>query len=160
MYRRDFLDFSRLLATRTEPAPDTELLRVSRRAMATKFEVVLPCGTTKGLAAAEAALEQIDRLEDQLSVYREHSEVSQLNRRAAQGPVPVEQRLFDLLALAQRLHQETDGAFDITVAALIKEWGFFGRAGRVPSHAERPKGVTRVGMQPVVLDAENRTVLL
>src|SRR5262245_66411629 len=68
----------------TAPAADVSLLRFSRRAMATEFEVLFPCGTANALAAATAAFDEIDRLEDQLTVYREHSEVSQLNRRAAE----------------------------------------------------------------------------
>ena len=42
-----------------------------------------------GMAAAEAALDLIDVLEDQLTVYRETSEVSGINRRAAATPVMV-----------------------------------------------------------------------
>src|SRR5436305_3718997 len=106
MNRRDFLYPRRLARTASQlfgvlddldvpaPAPKAEtfpLLRVSRRAMATSFEVVLPCGTPHGLDAAVAALDEIDRLEDQLTVYRDHSEVSRLNRLAARKEVPVEQ---------------------------------------------------------------------
>jgi FAD:protein FMN transferase len=51
------------------------------------------------LAAAGAALDLIDDLEDQLTVYRDHSEISLLNQRAATEDIPVESRLFDLLAV-------------------------------------------------------------
>jgi thiamine biosynthesis lipoprotein len=111
-------------------------LRFARQAMATTFEVVLPFGTPHAHVAAGEALDEIDRLEDQLTVYRDHSEVSRLNARAGRHPVVVETGLFELLALAQRLHGETDGAFDIAVGALIKAWGFYRRQGRVPAPAE------------------------
>ncbi len=65
-------------------------------------------------------------LEEQLSVYRPHSEVSQLNHNAWQQPVSVEPELFELLALASRLSQETEGAFDITAGALIGRGASFG----------------------------------
>jgi thiamine biosynthesis lipoprotein len=70
----------------------------------------------------------------------------------------VEEELFHLLNLAARLTRETEGAFDISVGALIKAWGFYRRAGRVPSVDERRSVQTRVGMQHVVLDHDQRTV--
>src|SRR5262249_5592496 len=76
------------------------LVHYARRAMATTFEILLPLGTPRGLEAAEEALDEIDRLEGQLTVYREDSEVSVLNRRAALTPVTVEENLFGLLGLA------------------------------------------------------------
>jgi thiamine biosynthesis lipoprotein len=134
------------------------LLRLARRAMATTFEVILPFGTPEGVEAASDALDEIDRLEDQLTVYRDTSEVSQLNCRAAGRWVPVEHRLFGLLTLAQRLHAETEGAFDVSVGALIKAWGFYRRRGRVPSEEERAAVLPRMGMQNVRFDPERRAV--
>ena len=99
----------------------------------------------------------IDDLEDQLTVYRDNSEVSRLNRTAFAAPVPVEDGLFDLLELAARITTETDGAFDVTAGALIKAWGFFRGPRRVPSDAERAAALERVGMQQVELDAARRT---
>lgn len=144
-----------------EPAPRAEefaLLRIARRAMATQFEVLLPYGTPQALTLAETALDEIDHLEDQLTVYREHSEVSRLNRLAAGRPLVVEERLFGLLELARRISEDTSGAFDITTGALSKAWGFFRHAGRVPSLEERAEVLTRVGIRHVVLDAEQRSV--
>ncbi len=144
----------------TPPAESVEmtLLRFSRRAMATAFEVLIPFGTDHALQAAEQALDEIDRLEDQLTVYRDHSEVSRLNQEAADRPVPIEEGLFSLLSLAAQIVRETDGAFDITAGALIKAWGFFRRCGRVPSEDERRAVLQRVGMSQVMLNPEDRTV--
>jgi len=134
------------------------LLRFARRAMATQFEVLLPYGTPEAMSLAEAALDEILRLEDQLTVYHEQSEVSRLNRCAYDRPVTVEDRLFGLLAFSARLTQETAGAFDITTGALTKAWGFYRRQGRVPSTDELVEARQRVGMGHVALDAERRTV--
>ncbi len=135
---------------------DTALLRFSRSAMATVFELVFPWGTTHADRIAADAFDFIDRLESQLTVYRESSEVSRLNRIAHQAPVPVERNLFELLQLCQRLSQQTGGAFDITSGPLIKAWGFYRRQGRVPSDAELEAAMASVGMNKIVLD-ESRT---
>ena len=143
------------------PAPSSAsptMLRFARRAMATTFEAILPFDAPSAHAAGSAALDEIDRLEDQLTVYRASSEVSRLNARAADQPVHVERNLFNLLALAGRIHRETSGAFDISVGALIKAWGFYQRQGRVPTRVERGEVQNRIGFQHVVLDADRSTV--
>src|SRR5262249_28270062 len=107
---------------------------------------------------AADALDHIDRLEAQLTVYRDTSEVSRLNRLAARAPMPVEPGLFDLLALAERITAETGGAFDVTAGPLIKAWGFFHRQGRGRDAAELADAMSRVGMRYVALDPERRSV--
>jgi FAD:protein FMN transferase len=144
--------------TENEPPRELALLRASRRAMATVFEVLLPVGRPFVPVAASAALDLIDELEDQLTVYRDHSEVSRLNRRAFEADVPVEAALFDLLAQSARLTRETNGAFDIAMGALIKTWGFYQRSGRVPAVAERAAAMERSGMRHVILEPDGRTV--
>ncbi|HXG13278.1 MAG TPA: FAD:protein FMN transferase [Gemmataceae bacterium] len=175
MHRRDFLHPRHIIraagqvlgaadelraAAGDHPAPveDVALLRIGRQAMATTFEVLLPFGTPDALAIGEAALNEIDRLEAQLTVYRDDSEMSRINQQAADRPVPVEEGLFGLLSLAARITAETGGAFDITAGPLIKTWGFFRRQGRVPSDAERAEAMRRVGMPYVQLDPQQRTV--
>jgi thiamine biosynthesis lipoprotein len=134
------------------------LLSVSRRAMACTFEMLLPVTAPRALDAATAALDEIDRLEAQLTVYRESSEINRLNRLAHHGPVPVERRLFDLLALSAALSEKTEGSFDITAGALIKCWGFYRGPRRVPSPEELASARQRVGMRHVVIDPGRRTV--
>jgi thiamine biosynthesis lipoprotein len=169
MHRRDFLDPRRLarslgqihgavrdLRDSPTPADSYTLLRFCRRAMATSFEVLIPFGTPHAQEAAEEALDEIDRLEDQLTVYRDHSEISQLNRRAFAEAVVVEERLFRLLELSARLWRETEGAFDISVGALLKTWGFFRRNAHIPEDLSHL--LDGVGMQHVRLDPEQRSV--
>ncbi len=170
MHRREFFHPRRVARTLGQvlapfapegppPAPpaDVALVRAGRQAMATTFELFLPFDVPQAHDIACAALDEIDRLEEQLTVYRDTSEVSGINRRAAAEPVVVEARLFQLLELSARLTTETLGAFDITAGALIKAWGFFRGPRRVPSEAELADALDRVGMRHVRLDPERRT---
>src|SRR5436309_8698235 len=108
MTRRDLFEVGSAVGL-APPASEISLLRCARRAMATVFEVLLPYGPVDAQVAAEDALNLIDRLEAQLTVYRPTSEVSRLNRLAAVAPVPVEPALFALLAFSARLSEETGG---------------------------------------------------
>lgn len=134
-------------------------LQVARRAMACQFEFLFNAGQYPlATEIALAALDLVDRLEDQLTVYREHSEISRLNARAADGPVPVEPRLFALLELALRLHRETQGAYDVTAAALSNLWGFTRRRGAVPNERDLHDTLTQVGSQHLMLDQQQQSV--
>ena len=174
MNRREFLHPQRLanvagpmlgiadeldsIAPQEVPGSEAVMLRFARQAMATTFELVIPFGTASAQECASAALDEVDRLEAQMTVYRDTSEVSQLNARAAHGPVRVDANLFELLALAKKIYHDTEGAFDVSVGALVKAWGFYRRAGRVPSSEERAGVRERIGMDHVDLDAQQQTV--
>jgi thiamine biosynthesis lipoprotein len=161
MHRRDLLAPAVAALLGDDPADvitDIAVLRASRRAMATLFEVLLPYGTVQAQAAAEAALDLIDELEDQLTVFRDHSEVSRLNATAADLPVEVEPGLFDLLEFAAQITRQTGGAFDVATGSLIKAWGFYKREGRVPRPVERAAAMACTGTRFVVLDRPRRSV--
>jgi thiamine biosynthesis lipoprotein len=111
-----------------------------------------------GTPPALAALDLIEELEAQLSVYRNTSEVSLLNKLAAEQPMIVEERLFQLLEQAATLWRETGGAYDITSGQLTKVWGFYQRQGCLPSGEEIAAALAKVGMQHVLLDPQARMV--
>jgi thiamine biosynthesis lipoprotein len=132
---------------------------LARHAMATRFEVVLHGDNEAVLqAAGEEALTEVDRLENQLSLYRPGSEIAQLNARAAQAPVQVSPEVFALLQHAAQLAAETQGAFDITIAPLVRCWGFMGGNGRLPTPAEVEAARELIGMDKVLFDVRERTV--
>ena len=126
--------------------------------MATTFEILLPLGTKDAHLAAEEVLDEIDRLESQLTVYRDDSEMSRINAEALQRAVSVEPNLFDLLQRCRRWYDKTRGGFDIAAGVLIKAWGFFRRQGQVPDEDERRRAMSRSGMRLVRLDPQSRTI--
>jgi thiamine biosynthesis lipoprotein len=126
--------------------------------MATTFAVFLPFDTPHPTLIGADVFRLLDDLEEQLTVYRDTSEVCGLNRLAARREVPVEPRLFELLARAAKLTEETEGAFDITAGTLIKAWGFFRGPRRVPAEPERQRAVTCVGMHHVALAPQSCSV--
>lgn len=127
--------------------------------MATRFEIALHGSHPAALrAAAEEALDEIDRFEALLSIYRPSSPLSQLNAHAAHRPIQVEPRVFQFLTRARTLSALTHGAFDITAAPLFKAWGFIGGSGSTPPLESLATARTCVGWHHVHLDESNRTV--
>jgi thiamine biosynthesis lipoprotein len=133
-------------------------LKVHRTAMACRFEVTLDSGEASHVEAARAALDEVDAIEASLTVFREASEVSRLNRQAAVAPVPVSPGLFTLLSLCRELHAATGGVFDPASAALSRAWGFLDRRPRRPTEEELALARARSGMEKVVLDDLGRAV--
>src|SRR6478609_6221114 len=103
--RRNFLN----LLSRVDPRTDDCWLHVSRTAMACRFEVTLPRSEEHGIAVATEALDEVERLEAQLTVFRASSEISYVNAHAGNREVIISQLLFDLLALCKRLYVDTHG---------------------------------------------------
>src|SRR6476659_5764532 len=133
-------------------------LRIHRAAMACRFEILLDGADERHAAAAREALDEADRLEAELSVFRATSALSRVNQAAAETPVAVDADLFALLVRCRDLHGRTAGAFDITSTPLSRCWGFLRREGRLPSQAEIETARSVVGMPHVLLDAKTTSV--
>ncbi len=112
---------------------DRTYVRMKRQAMATDFEVLY--GSYENAKAREtgmAMLDEIDRIESMMSIWKEESELSQINRQAAKEPVCVSKEIFELVRLGKLIFEETGGAFDLTSTPLSRCWGFLSRSGRLP----------------------------
>lgn len=108
--------------------------------------------------AADSAFDEVRRIDQLLSNYKPDSELSEVNRRAAQGPMKISAELFDLLSRCLEFSRQSEGAFDITVGPLMKIWGFYKGSGRLPHRAVVQAALTKVGAGHVRLDPAARTV--
>jgi thiamine biosynthesis lipoprotein len=101
-----------------QPAP--EIVRASHQTMRSVFEIFIANeDPAYARQAADAAFEECDRLERELSRFIPSSDISQINACQPGWSVCVGAAALELLELAQRIHGETDGAFDVTVGALM-----------------------------------------
>lgn len=156
--RRFFTSLARRPADARAGEEQDSWIRVHRPAMACRFEITLADRDGSFVPAARAALEEIDRLEAELSVFRPDTIISNLNRRAAREPVAAPPHIIDLLTRCQWWHQQTGGAFDITTTPLSRCWGFLRREGRVPGAAEIDAARALVGLDRVGIDSRAGTV--
>ena len=135
------------------------MYKESRRLMWAQFEIVAYGSDKTRLAeAADAAFDEIDRLDKQMSNYAETSDLTYINRNAARKDVIVEKELFDLLKFSLDSSKESGGTFDITVGPLMKSWGFFKGQGRIPEPDELKTVMATVGSKHVIANATTRTI--
>lgn len=102
------------------------------------------------LAASERAVEALEAAEARLSTWRNDTELARLNRAPVGKPVSLSSKLTAELTAARHWWQETGGAFDPGVGALVDAWGLR-RGGRVPDATERQAAVATGGMASLEL---------
>ena len=143
-----------------EVAPKTATLYTfSHPAMATTFSLYLYSdNAARAAEVSSEVFDEVDRIEQLLSNYRESSELSRINENAAAGPVTTDAEMMDFLAQSQHWSEVSDGAFDITVGRLMKSWGVYRHQGHVPPAAELENLRSVTGWQHVVLNRADRTV--
>ena len=138
-----------------------ELLRLEKSAdaMGSTYSIALyGSDRVRMEAAADAAFDEVRRLDELLSNYRPGSQWSQVNRDAASRPVQVSPELFQLLSACVEYSRQSEGAFDITVGPLMKVWGFFKGTGHLPHKPEISAALAKVGFRHILLDPAARTV--
>ena len=104
----------------SQPMPDAR--RFTHEAMNTTFELRLRVAD-EGLAAslARECIEEIDRLEDRLSRFREDSEVTRINRMREGETLRLSEETAACLRRALEIHRQSGGLFDVTLGRQIEQ---------------------------------------
>lgn len=126
------------------PHADADPTTIVGPAMGTIWRVRLG-GPVAGMTTAgvhreiEGVLARIDRA---ASTWRDDSDVSRFNRAAADEWVEIPPDLAAILDIARRIHEQSAGGFDVTVAPLVRLW----RSGHMPAADEIAATRGRIGM--------------
>lgn len=72
----------------------------------------------------ESVDEELDVVNQRMSVFRPSSEISRFNRSVSTEWFAVSRELADLVKQALEIHRYSGGALDITIGPLIRLWGF------------------------------------
>lgn len=133
------------------PRRAPEPLRLSGSTMGTSYHLRLTA-LPPGLTSAELQQQvdqQLELVEQQMSTYREDSELSRFNASRSTDWFPVSADTARVVAVALDISRQTQGRFDVTVGPLVNLWNFgpHAQAGRVPSAADLTQALARVGWQ-------------
>ena len=110
--------------------------------------------------AAQLAFREMARLENVLSSWDPASEVSRLNAKAGRGPQPVSVDLATLAEESVALCTTTGGAFDPSVAPVLRAWGFFTESPAMPAPAANRAAASHVGCDRVSVDRHSWSIAL
>ncbi len=129
--------------------------------MGSRFEITVVANDSSQAAEFVAlAVTEIRRIETLISSWDSASQTSLINLSAGIGPVKVDPELYDLIERSIRISNLTDGAFDITYAAMDKIWKFDGSMTDLPSPELVAASVKQVGYKRVMMNKTDHSVYL
>ena len=132
---------------------DNKLFSGSCHAMGTKVQIHLyTTDENRAALCFETAFDEIRRIDRTLSHYQDLSELTRINRRAAREEITTDPEVFRFLQVGFEYSRRSGGAFDMTVGPLLRLWGFFDGAMRVPSDTDLRQTLAVVGWHRVALD--------
>ncbi len=139
--------------------PSGPLTVYRRAAMASDFEVSLNATRDdSGADAALDALDEVDRIENVLSIFRPTTLASRVNLLAAELNVRVDEEFWGWLETAIRFSEETEGAFDVAAAPIWRAWGFAKRDGAFPAPEIIERALQLSGTRHLLLDEAERSI--
>lgn len=103
------------------------------------------------------AIAEIERLDNLLSIGKEDSEISKLNKSSSAA---LSDDTAVMVTKALDLYKSTGGAFDITVLPLMELWGFTTQDYYVPTEDEIQSTLQRVGADKLTWDESTKTLTL
>lgn len=108
----------------------------------------------------DTIIHEISRIENLISDWKSETQIGQVNLYAGIKAIKVDTEVLALTQRAIKLSQITNGAFDVSFAAMDKIWKFDGSMTRKPTPQEVKKAVEKVGYQNIELDTINSTIFL
>jgi thiamine biosynthesis lipoprotein len=139
-----------------EPAP----ILVSRDVylMGTRAQLSVHASRREaGLGSLESALVALEDTEEELSTWRESSDISALNRQPIGQPWVANAQLCRMFADVSTWHRETGGAFDPAIGRLLAAWDVHGR-GVIPTPAALAQAQALSGFALLAFDRRDCTV--
>lgn len=130
--------------------------------MGNRFEFTLIVDDVNfGENAIDLAIEEIKRIEELLSTFKENSQTNQINDAAGLAPVRVDLEVLELIERSKKISTITDGAFDISYGSIDKSlWNFDVNMKALPDATVALKSVALIDFQNVVIDRNAQTVML
>jgi thiamine biosynthesis lipoprotein len=145
-----------LRALSCEPTVATVERRVET--MGTMLEITVRARHREiALAASEAALAEIERVEALLTTWRPGGELATVDAAQAGRSTPVSSELAQLLAEVFAWSARTQDAFDPAVLPLVRAWDLRG-AGRIPPPEELARARRASGTSRFRIDVAGRRV--
>ena len=141
-----------------KPGRNEEKHTVSFPAMGTVASLTCYTDSETFRKALEALRKEFDKVERIASLHKADSELSRLNKEAAQRAFVCSVEMWAILTEARRAYHLSEGAFDVSVAPLMVHWGFYRKRSEAPAQAETEKVKALTGLDKILFDDAGKTV--
>ena len=150
----------RASGTASRETPPAPLVSGQRQLMGTVFVIQADAPAALARPAIERALDEIARLEGELSEWQEGSDIGRLNRQAGHEAVQVSPDVLRVIQAGQEVGRYSGGAFDISWAALFGLYDFRPGRVRMADLAEVRRRLPLIDATKIRVDTESREVFL
>lgn len=100
-------------------------------------------------------IRELDKVDASLSPFNEKSIISKINRNEE---AVVDNYFYDVFNLAMQISEDTNGAFDITVAPIVNAWGFGFKSGSSPTNQNIDSLKQFIGYKKVRINKDKHVV--
>lgn len=129
--------------------------------MGSRFDITIVAkDSTTAEHYIDTVIAEVRRIEYLISDWKAETQISAVNRNAGIAPVRVDKEVFELTQRGIEWSRRTNGAFDISFAAMDRIWKFDGSMTAMPTPEAVKQSVVKVGYQNIILDSINSTIFL
>lgn len=130
--------------------------------MASPFTIILyDKDSAHANLLADGCFNLVDSFVNIFSDYIETSELNQLSSSSGSGKFfPVSPALFDIIKTSEEAYKLSEGAFDITMAPVIRLWRKARKEKQFPDAAAIKDKLKNVGFDKVVIDEKSKSIKL
>ncbi len=108
----------------------------------------------------DTVIAEITRIEYLISDWKPQTQVSLINANAGIRPVKVDKEVLELTERAIQISKLTNGAFDISFAAMEKIWKFDGSMMQMPTPEAVKRAREKVGYKNIIINKDSSTIFL
>ncbi|WP_254054655.1 FAD:protein FMN transferase [Roseovarius sp. EL26] len=140
---------------------EPEVLRLTGETMGTTYNITAIGDGLDEDRIAGAVVGMLSQVNATMSNWDPTSEVSRFSASRSTAPIELSAELASLMEVANTVHEQSTGRFDVTLDPLISLWGFGPRkpTDPVPSEEEITQAWLRVGQEHLLVsDSESQTL--
>lgn len=112
----------------------------------------------KGERAIEEAIDRLSTIDNKMSVFKEFSEVSMINKKAGISSQEVSKDTYFVIKKAVEYSELSEGTFDPTIRPIIGLWRIGSENPRIPSKDEIAKKLKLVNYEDIILNERNNSI--
>ncbi|MHB8846012.1 MAG: FAD:protein FMN transferase [Nitrospirota bacterium] len=159
--KRFFIVMTMLLVAAAAGCSDRRTVQRTESLMGTAVTItVVAPSPEQGEDAIAAGMAEIRRLDAMMSLYKDTSEITQVNRAAGKEPVTVSPEMIEVVEDALKVSKISEGVFDVTIGPLVVLWQMRLKEGTVPTDEEIAAVRPLVNYRNIRVDKKASTIFL
>ena len=126
--------------------------------MSTPVSITIYDGDNENIL--DKAFKKVAEVENLVSINKENTEISELNKNAGIGKVKLSDISYDILKKGLEYSKLSNGSYDITIGPLVKLWNIGFEDAKVPSKDEINEVISSIDYNNIEINDSTKEVFL